>query len=452
MLGTLKDTALIDPTDISGLLGYYREKVAYLEAERNNSIADMERLKVPQKDKHDLEWENYRLKNTVEELNKTLRELKIKFFEERTLIIQLKNQNNCLNEDLGREKHKADELLAHNTAVEEKVVLKEGKKPKFHHKFVRNPSMKDVDKTSKVVGNLKTTSYTMKSEVVITHEGAQQAKQQPAQMTSGVFEPTTNQKISRLETEKAVLLKHVEDLKAENTRLEDKLQNDIGIKNKEIERLLTESQKVDRINIEINKELLKQRTAFSSKDDKLNKELETLKVKLVKMSSILADYERQAATEKLFSVKLAESKSKESLEAYKRQVIEKEQSINIVRKQYEEVQKIFKERLETLSEENRQLKAKLEKTQKTKKLHLEGADNENKYLKERISEVEAELELERHLVRNNGGVLASVFSKPEEMRKTKKRDKRSGSRKSGVSNPIENLRKTIEEISKKYDN
>ena len=454
MIESMKDTALVNPNDIAGLIGYYREKVSHFEDERNKTIIELEKLKVPQKEKHELEWENYRLKNSIEELNKTLREIKIKFFEERTLIIQLKNENSFLKEDLDKEKSKIKELLAHNNVVEEQLILKEEKKPKFHHKFIRNPSNKEADKFKKPnpTGKLKTSSYATKSDVVINNENKQQHKASNTQNPLDLFEPTTNQKLEMLEEERAILLQQVKDLENENKRLEEKLQNDVDIKNKEIERLMADNQKVERINVEINKEMFKQRNEFSNKENGLNEEIELLKIKLVDMSNVLADCEQQTKNEKLYSIKLAESKSKECLDTYKRQIVEKEQSINIVRKQYDQVQKIFKERLEVLNEENKQLKNKLEKLNKVKKLHLEGADNENKYLKERIDELEQALSLERQYNTINPESLPFKIPKDVETKKTKRRDRRSNSKKSNQTNPIENLRKTIEEISKKYDN
>ena len=104
MINEIKDFALVDSEDTTGLLAHYRDQIALLNNERLSFIAEIEKLKVPQKEQHNLEWENYRLKNKVTDLERNLRELKVISLEERTFIIQLKTERDRLNEELAKEK------------------------------------------------------------------------------------------------------------------------------------------------------------------------------------------------------------------------------------------------------------------------------------------------------------------------------------------------------------
>lgn len=168
----LKNLAIIDPSSPHNLLKFYQQKVSNLEKERIDWITELNTLKIDQKEKHDTEWKIFRLKNEKEEFERKISDLKIKFFQEQSFVINLKNEKNDLLKTLKKEQKKVKELLAHIQPVSEKIILREGKKPKFHYKFIKTSSNLDsIQKLKdKYIHKDKPGKFSLRSKVVIENQ------------------------------------------------------------------------------------------------------------------------------------------------------------------------------------------------------------------------------------------------------------------------------------------
>ena len=414
----IKNLALLNPSDTMGLLAYYRDKMTYFENERLEFISEIEKLKVSQKEKHELEWENYRLKSRNEDLEKTLRELKVKCMEERTFIVQLKGERDRLTEELDKERGQLNQVLKQNRPVEQKISFKEGKKPKFHHKYIKKNDLRE-----RADRQVKTSSknYTVKTEL--------ECNSKPKQEGIGLI---STKAMEKLIAENEALIKQVTELQDENSALEAKIKEKTVADNERYKSLLEKNQKIERINIELNKEFFKQRGESNNKQSQLSEEIELLKVKLLNLTSKLQEQEKENESETMYKIRLAENKTQSALENYKQQVKDKERSINIIRKQYEMVQQIFKEKLETLSKENSKLRSLYQKNDKAQKLMIEGAQTENINLRERLNDMEHELYYEQEV--------------EQPIRNTQKRK---GGAHTKTEDALVNLKKTIAELTKR---
>ncbi len=119
MIDNIKLISALDPTTYGGLLAFYRNKVSSFENERKEWIASIENLNGNLKVNHDREWQVFRLKSENEELQRKLTDLKLKHFQDRTMIIKLENDKLTLLESLQKEQKKVSELLAHVQPVQE---------------------------------------------------------------------------------------------------------------------------------------------------------------------------------------------------------------------------------------------------------------------------------------------------------------------------------------------
>ena len=116
--------------------------------------------------------------------------------------------------------------MPHVQPVSEKIHLKEGKKPKFHYKFIKSSSGLDSIKKlkEKYTSQLPPSKFTLQSKVII--EGRQCSEKNlnnPKEVTQpNIFEKEHFNRIKQLENENLILKKNNKNLTQEvNRALED---------------------------------------------------------------------------------------------------------------------------------------------------------------------------------------------------------------------------------------
>jgi coiled-coil domain-containing protein 77 len=393
MIEDIKQLAAVDPQNYGGLLAFYREKIRLMENERIDSISQFETLKGDQKERHQMEWENFRLKNELKELHITLSESKLSFFEEKTLLIKLQNENENLSENLNAEKIKVKQFLEFFRPTEQKIIMKEMEKPKVEYKFVKNDLNIENSlnkKTNKA--NHQTTNLLFKKSLVIKGSNSSE-KCLNVQNFDSSSPPNVNQltKIRQLETENEILSMRIEALYSETLKQKEVYNSKIADFEDEIKRLSDKTNKLERINLEINKQYFEQKLFFSETENKLNEELELQKLKTLNLTIKLQEEQKGNEIDHAYSQRLIESKVNESIKSLKSQLSEKEESLTIIKEQYAQVQRIFKEKLKNLEESNKKLNDRVKLAERSRGMDEEGYLIDIKNLKEKNEELKEQI-------------------------------------------------------------
>ena len=432
----LKDLAIIDPDNYGGLLKFYRTKVSFLEKERLEYLSSINNLKIESKEKHKNEWEIYRLKNQKEEFERKISDLKIKFFQEQSFVINLKNEKNDLLNLLKKEEKKVKELLAHIQPVSEKIILREGKKPKFHYKFIKTSS--DLNSIQKLKDKYihkdknKVSKFSLQTKVVIENNFLENDLKKKKDFKNkkknekknnfkienendmvfsdlrgikkndvvNVFESKYVNKINQLENENIVLKKQNKFLEKEIEKKNEKNKLNFDNYQSELKDLKKKNFKIEKINIDLNKKFFEERIFFSEKEKNYEENLEILKIKLLNFKKKYFELNSIKEKDKKYTKKLIDSKKNEFLKDYKKQLKEKEENLQIIKKQYEQIQKVFKNKIDFFLKENKNLKEKLLKYQNYENLKSEGLKTENGFLKKKIEELNENLCLINNIKKN----------------------------------------------------
>jgi len=410
----MRSLAAVDPQNYGGLLAFYREKIRLMENERIESISQFEHLKGSQKERHDMEWENFRLKNEIKELHLRLSEAKLNFFEEKSLLIKLQNDNENLQEALSSERVKVQQFLEFFRPTEQKVILKEMEKPKVEYKFVKNELNLENAKSKKttVATHQSTKAVVKKSLKIKGANGSENCFNLQNFEVDGETGTSHIKRLAQLEAENEVLKQRIEVVYTEGITQKEILSQTIGSLESEIRSLIEKNQKFERVNLEINKQFFEQKLMFSDIENKLNEELELQKAKTLTLSLKLEEEQKGNELNGNYAQKLIESRVNESIKSLKSQLAEKQSSLAIIKEQYAQVQRIFKEKLRTLEETNKRLTEKVRLAERTKAMDEEGFTIDIKNLKDKIEELKSQvIYLSKENVEDNGKTVTVTSTK-----------------------------------------
>lgn len=442
MIEDIRSLAAVDPQNYGGLLAFYREKIRLMENERIESISQFENLKGNQKERHEMEWENFRLKNELKELQLTLSETKLNFFEEKSMLIKLQNENENLQDALNSERVKVQQFLEFFRPTEQKVILKEMEKPKVEYKFVKNELNLENAKSKKTItATHQTTSLLVKKSLKIKGaNGSEKAFNLQNFEADGDIGSSHFKRLTQLESENEVLKQRIEAIYAEGIAQKEILNKAISNLEGEIRLLMDKNQKLERVNLEINKQFFEQKLMFSEVENKLNEELELQKAKTLTLSLKLQEEQKGNEMNGNYAQKLIESRVNESIKTLKAQLAEKESSLSIIKEQYAQVQRIFKEKLKTMEETNKRLADKVKQAERAKTMDEEGYTIDIKNLKDKIEELKSQvIYLSKENVEENGKVptvtSTKIVSKTVEVTGPKKQQ-RTNSRKKEIKDAV----------------
>lgn len=197
------DLATIDPSDYGRLIGFYQERIKILEGDKIELLSQLESQKMDVVEKHKREWTDFRMTNEKDLLDKELTEFRLQFYQVKSKLIETENENKELKERLACEEKKVQQLVEHVQPVAEEIRLKEGKKPKFHYKFIKTSSglnsMKQLKE--KYVPQLPADKFTLQSKVIIETEGGEQPRSTTHTCDPKIYDTKYFNKIRLLENE-----------------------------------------------------------------------------------------------------------------------------------------------------------------------------------------------------------------------------------------------------------
>ena len=383
MIDNMRDLAAVNPSDFGGIMNFYRQKIKILEEQRIQLIGELESSKGVQKERHEQEWENFRLRGEVKELKISLSETRLSYFEERTASVKLTNEIENLKEELRKEKTKVDQFLKFFKPGDQKLILKEKEKPRTELKFLQKAEdscfstynkPRTFDSTKRT-GVEKTGLVLMKSVHLAkdelmrgVHKDIDQRHQEFGDIGS------VNLTVKKIETENAVMTEELKSMQVEIQKQKEIFEKHVATIEGDKEKLLTRVNELERVNFELNRQYFEQRVLFSDTENRLQEELEIQRVKTGQLSERLSDESRNNQQSREYINKLIEERVLESSESLKRQLRSKETCLESIKEQYVEVQRLFKERLQRMTEQTLLNEKKCKQLEEGRRL-----DDENRF-------------------------------------------------------------------------
>ena len=368
-------TALNEETEVNSLLAYYRERISNFERERFEWLSRFEQVKLSQEQKHKLEWDVRRSKDEIADLQRALSDARLKLFEEKQISLKLSAENEQLLERADCDGRKIGELMNVCNPVEQKIIFKKNQKPSIMTKFVNNDLNIDYHKKGKqATSNLsknnrrvdslvsdpvpktlyKTLVMPYREDGEVDEDGSFRNTHDLGDNENEQFGFSGNSKYES--EEKRVLRCHLNSLRDELETREREIQLERQDLNRRMNEILSKNKKLEKLNIELNKEFFAQRINFEQTEHKLQQENELLRLKNVSLANQLGSVSTSAELENKITKDLLEKRSTEYAQKFKNKARRKEEKLVQIKDQYKKVQAVYVEKIADLEKDMRELK------------------------------------------------------------------------------------------------
>lgn len=412
------ESQLSNKRDLATLVDYYRIRVEAHEKERNNITNLIEQLKKQNKEIHDIEWETKRRNDERTELQEALSDSNIALNAERRRVMKYSNEIENSKGRTNEDRRRICQLYQLAEPIEQTIKLGLDRVPEKTEKYSNfNLEIGDEDNYDHNSLSIKRSlapngkNKKSKSKPKSPYYTSLNPNKKSANVLYRVSPSDEKQKILRtvLFSIDAKEVEMIDDNRILKSQIEEmRIKYDNQISKMEAERklrdeefrlqsllwkekhtdLLKQNQKMEKLNIEIAKDIFNSKYYTNMKEKQKYEELEVMKAKNELLQHTIEDLMKKNKKEKEYIVSEYKKKTREITTTLCGQARTQEENGNLIKEQYKQIQKIYNSKVKDIGEKVTMITAKCKRLESLKNLQVEGYINEISLMRKRLKSYE----------------------------------------------------------------